>query len=379
MGANNTKPDKTTMSAVTANVKKTANAPTAVTSNPSAKVVPTSPVAPKSPINRRDLNRLKANIPPSPTSPSIVMSAMGVEKSPPRSPPERFEISNEIIGEGAFSQIRLATSLKSGQKVAVKSFQKDRMKDEPDRAEDFRLICKERDILRKLTHPNIIRLYADHEDDKVIHLYLDYVEGGDLYTWVCGQGRLTEKTSRLLLKQMIDAVDYCHKSGFCHRDIKLENFLLDQKAMRVVLIDFGFASPIPQDRVFTDFPGSPAYACPSILLGQAYDGPSADVYALGVVLFTLHYSSYPFYHQDLITMCRMICDVQLTLPVKVPATPPLRDLLRWMMQKQSANRPTIPEIRKHPWITQGESAPMSPLKKTKKLAQALLGSPRKLI
>jgi len=263
-------------------------------------------------------------------------------------------------------------------KVAVKSFNKERIVAEPERMEDLRLICKERDILRKLLHPNIIRLYADFEDDKVVHLYLTYIEGGDLYSWVCGQGRLSEKLSRLLLKQMVEAVDFCHKNGFCHRDIKLENFLLDQNKMQIILIDFGFASPIPQDRIFHDFPGSPAYACPSILTGKAYDGPSADIYALGVVLFTLHYASYPFYDSDMIKMCRMIVDVPLNLPVKVHTTPALRDLLRWVMQKQSVNRPTMQEIRKHPWITNGETAPRSPLAKTRKFAQALINSPKKI-
>eukprot|EP01101_Sappina_pedata_P009236 TRINITY_DN5334_c0_g1_i1.p1 TRINITY_DN5334_c0_g1~~TRINITY_DN5334_c0_g1_i1.p1 ORF type:complete len:370 (-),score=154.83 TRINITY_DN5334_c0_g1_i1:65-1174(-) len=293
----------------------------------------------------------------------------------PRSPPETFYISDKVIGEGAFSKIRLGSSNKTGQKVAVKTLKKINSEDPKAAAAelDLTLIRRERDMLQKVGHhPNIVKLFACNEDDGEVNLYLQYVEGGDLYSWVCDHGKIQEKVSRTLFKQMVASVSYCHQQGVVHRDLKLENFLLDRRLMRVILIDFGFASPMPKDKIFRDFPGSPAYACPQILRGEPYDGCAADIYALGVVLFTMHFSAYPFYADDIVQMCRMICDQRLLFPSHIATTPMLIDLLKGMLQKQSHVRPEMSSLKAHPWVV---DAPVQPSPMTKKIIHSVFRTP----
>lgn len=304
-------------------------------------------------------------------SPMVAASSPMKTNSPFRSP-ERFIVSTEVLGEGAFSFVTLATSSKTGQKVAAKTLKKKKPSslDEEEMQqylEDEKMFLREKEILKGINHPNVIKLLAFKDDEESHTLYLDYVEGGDLYAWVCNNGRIQERVSRQIFKQMVDAVEYCHSVGICHRDLKLENFLLDVKQMRVVLIDFGFATKLTTDGIFNDFPGSPAYACPSILKGRPYDGRSADIYALGVVLYTMHFSSYPFYHDDLITMCHMICDDKLILPSAVPTSFSLSELIRMMMEKESKKRATMEQVRSHPWLS--TNVPASP--GTKKILSSM--------
>lgn len=154
---------------------------------------------------------------------------------------------------------------------------------------------------------------------------------------------------------MVEAVAHCHSAGFCHRDVKLENFLLDRapQAPRPVLIDFGFASPIPGNGIFKDFPGSCVYACPDIRWGRPYNGISADVWALGVVLYTMLYFRYPFdADQDRWAFFRqrVSCDGPLVFNGNVPVSQHAIDLLGQMLRKKSSERPSTQQILDHPFF-----------------------------
>jgi serine/threonine protein kinase len=222
-------------------------------------------VSPKSPHVK--VRNLQQRLPPSPPASPQLNRLRKPEPFP--EPQEHYQISETVLGEGAFAKVKLGTNLKTGQKVAVKSFAiTPNMTVE--QQEDLKMLRKERDILKKLDHPNVIKLHHFCEDTKNAHMYLQYVDGGDFYGYLCKYGRCTEKELRPLFKQMVSAVAYCHEKGYCHRDVKLENFLFDKTNNRPILIDFGFASPISIDGLYRDFPGSPAYACPEILQVYIY-------------------------------------------------------------------------------------------------------------
>lgn len=316
-------------------------------------VIGSSP-QPKSPIQHHQ--RISTQLKPSPPA-SPNLNRWRKEKECTSSPQQHqptFTVTEKVLGEGAFAKVRLATNNRTGQKVAVKSFAipvgKPMSKDQ---VEDFAMIKKERDILQKINqipHNNVVKLHHSTEDETGLSLYLQLVEGGDTYAWLCERGRVAERTARPLFKQMVDAVAHCHSIGVCHRDVKLENFLLDRANMRPVLIDFGFATPIPADGYYRDFPGSPAYACPNILTGRRYKGVAADVYALGVVLYTMLYYRYPFWSESRPVMVRMICEDEPTFDPSVHVSAAAIDLMRWMLKKNCDERPTLRQIYDHPFV-----------------------------
>ncbi|KAI9329091.1 kinase-like domain-containing protein, partial [Obelidium mucronatum] len=110
---------------------------------------------------------------------------------------------------------------------------------------------------------------------------------------------IPEPLARKIFKQVVLAVEYLHKVGIVHRDIKDENIVLDSN-YNVRLIDFGCASPIPKQKsdYFTKFRGTAMYASPEIAACQPYRGPEADIWALGVLLFTMLYGENPFQTRD---------------------------------------------------------------------------------
>lgn len=128
---------------------------------------------------------------------------------------------------------------------------------------------------------------------------------------------------------MVDAIDHCHQLGWCHRDIKLENFLLDRKTMKPILIDFGMARVIPESGCYHDFPGSRLYSCPQILGGESY-----KVLKSLVMVFTLNRAR-PLIFMLWVFVCILLCITDFlsrTLTIKFCS--------QWSNTKKSRSHPS---------------------------------------
>ena len=114
--------------------------------------------------------------------------------------------------------------------------------------------------LRGVEHPHIIKLEDVEEDPLNIYIFTEYYENGDLFAYIQKHGPFDEQMGKYLFRQMVDAVDYCHKTlNLCHHDIKLENLVINHK-MNLKLIDFGFAVPLevsPGKKMIKIYDGSP--------------------------------------------------------------------------------------------------------------------------
>merc|ERR1712137_167059 len=183
-----------------------------------------------------------------------------------------------------------------------------------------------------------------------------YMKGGDLHSRVEKKDNLDEKEAKIIFSQLLDAVEYSHSKNICHRDLKLENVLVfgekdDFSDIKVLLIDFGFAGNMVdgKNHIFHDFPGSVCYAAPELLKGIPYTGCEDDIYSLGVVLYTMLYGSYPFYHDDKSIMFHMVTEENPDFDDEVSKES--SDLILRMMSKNPHDRPTVSEIRKHPWLS----------------------------
>ena len=136
-----------------------------------------------------------------------------------------------------------------------------------------------------MRHPNIMMLYETFETPTHILLITELCTGGDLLTYVRKRRVLTENVAKVLLKQILDGLFYIHSKGILHRDIKLDNILLNMKG-QIKIADFGVSKAITKNKLMTKQCGTPAYIAPEILLGKGYQGFSADIWSTGGILIT---------------------------------------------------------------------------------------------
>jgi serine/threonine protein kinase len=209
------------------------------------------------------------------------------------------------------------------------------------------LVEREKKALSTLIHPNIVKLFEIIEDDDkdATYLIFEYVSGGELFNYIVSNGRLTETVARKFLRQIVSALEYCHFNLIVHRDLKPENLLLDENN-NIKITDFGLANFITPNK-FQTFCGSLHYAAPEILQGHNYGGPPVDVYALGIILYSLVNGHQPFDAQNPFEMIKRI---NQGLHFEYAVSKELRDLIGKMLMMDPKKRITLEEMRTHPWI-----------------------------
>lgn len=125
---------------------------------------------------------------------------------------------------------------------------------------------------------------------------MEYIEGPSLFAYIKNKNprRLSEDDARNIFINLLNGLNYCHKHAICHRDIKLENILIDRKIKRAKFIDFGFSTNFPIDKKVKMFCGTPSYMAPEIVARTEYAGGPADIWAMGVLLFAMLTGKFPF-------------------------------------------------------------------------------------
>ena len=198
------------------------------------------------------------------------------------------------------------------------------------------------DYLRQYPHPCIVKMTRLFQDSE--HFFVEMAlhgEGMDLFDYIEYNRNMSEAEIKFLFKQACQAVQHLHSHGIVHRDIKDENIIIDQHS-RIQLIDFGSAAWYKPGSKFVTFCGTLDYCPPEILLGQKYDGPPQDVWALGILLYTLIYKENPFYNMD------EVIDRELRVPFVMSRES--LNLLRMTLTRAVDKRPTVDQILAHPWF-----------------------------
>jgi len=240
--------------------------------------------------------------------------------------------------------VKLAVHKETKQQVAVKSLRKDLMKpEEIDRARREINIMQQ---LTKLNNPYIIKLLGFEETSTHFNLLVEYLSGGELVSLILETKGLSEPHAQKLFNQLVSAINTCHQNSVVHRDIKLQNIMLDEQG-NVRLIDFGLSNFVEVGRYRNTFCGTPAYAPPEILLGTLYKGPEVDVWSLGVVLYSMLTSEFPF------TTIGEILKGKFKEPPNFSAE--CLDLLKRMLTVKKESRITLPEVMNHPWVKRVET------------------------
>ncbi|KAG6663205.1 hypothetical protein CIPAW_02G010700 [Carya illinoinensis] len=184
---------------------------------------------------------------------------------------------------------------------------------------------------------------------------MEYASGGELFERICSAGRFSEDEARFFFQQLISGVSYCHEMQVCHRDLKLENTLLDgSPAPRLKICDFGYSKSSVLHSQPKSTVGTPAYIAPEVLLRQEYDGKIADVWSCGVTLYVMLVGAYPFEDpdepKDFRKTIQRILSVQYSIPDGIQISSECRDLISRIFVFDPATRITIPEIKNHEWF-----------------------------
>ena len=151
-------------------------------------------------------------------------------------------------------------------------------------------------VLKRLQHPGIIKLHDLIDTPKQIYIVTDYVKGISLqqYSKSLTNRIVRETTARRIFKQVAESVAYLHGINTVHRDIKLDNILIEEGTRMVKLIDFGFSVVVASHQRLKIFCGTPSYMSPEIVRKHEYDGKPVDMWALGVLPHVMLTGTFPF-------------------------------------------------------------------------------------
>lgn len=265
---------------------------------------------------------------------------------------DRYDFVREI-GSGNFGVARLMRDKHTKELVAVKYIERGEKIDEN----------VQREIInhRPLRHPNIVRFKEVILTPTHLAIVMEYVSGGELFDRICNAGRFSENEARFFFQQLISGVSYCHAMQVCHRDLKLENTLVDgSPAPRLKICDFGYSKSSVLHSQPKSTVGTPAYIAPEVLATQEYDGKIADVWSCGVTLYVMLVGGYPFEDpnepRDFRKTIHRILEVQYSIPENIEISPECRHLLSRIFVGDPAQRITMTEIKAHEWFLKNLSA-----------------------
>ncbi|XP_011025193.1 PREDICTED: serine/threonine-protein kinase GRIK1-like isoform X3 [Populus euphratica] len=275
-------------------------------------------------------------------------------------------VKEKRINQGSYGKVVLYRNINSGTPYAIKVICKSRLR-------KFRItgsetamadVLREVSILKTLEHPNIINLVEVIDDQKSDYLYmvLEYVESSTVSNILETKGRIDETTARRYFKDVIAGLIYLHHHNIVHGDIKPENILVTTSG-GVKIVDFSFGHAFETYNklfLFRNYnlqddndellrcPGTPAFIAPECCSDTVYHGKAADIWAVGVTLYSMVLGFCPFLADSVPETCDKIVNSPLPLPEELDSE--LKDLLQGLLCKDPMQRITLDDVAKHPWV-----------------------------
>lgn len=260
----------------------------------------------------------------------------------------------DTLGKGTFASVKRGVRKADGAEFAIKV-----IKTQGQTPEELAVVHDEIVVMRKIDHPNCVKLFDVFEDKKRVYLVLELLQGGELFDSIVAKGNYSEADAAATTKAINDAIMYLHGQGIAHRDLKPENLLYERKGSQGVgtgllkVTDFGLAkigtkgTPI---RMHTAC-GTPGYVAPEVLKMEEY-GLAVDVWSMGVILYILLCGFPPFYHEDTAQLYKLIKKGEYDFPEEYwgNISEEAKGLVRAMLTVDPKRRITCAEIAKSTWL-----------------------------
>ena len=270
-----------------------------------------------------------------------------------------------LIGQGAFGKVNLGLNVLTGKIVAIKSFNKENLK--RNNAENQNKILYETNLMKELNHKNITKILELFETEEYILIIMEYINGGNLFSFVKKRRKISEKTSKFLFKQIIEGIQYIHSKNIVHRDIKLENILIDIKN-NIKICDFGISKILQnKNQKLYDKCGTLMYMAPEIFLNKnkGFEPFPLDLWSCGICLYIMLSGTIPFQikinnqlNNDYSDTFNNEVDAQI-LKYNIIHNEPKSidnisieaiDLIMGLLNKDPLKRYTINQVLNHPWL-----------------------------
>ncbi|XP_012850384.1 PREDICTED: serine/threonine-protein kinase atg1-like isoform X2 [Erythranthe guttata] len=259
------------------------------------------------------------------------------------------------IGAGSFSTVWHARHRVHGTEVAIKEIVTARLN--PKLHESLK---SEIFILKRINHPNIIRLHDMIEESGKIYIVLEYCKGGDLSMYIQQRhGKVSEATAKHFMQQLAEGLKVLRENNLIHRDLKPQNLLLctndDNSVLKIA--DFGFARSLQPKGLAETLCGSPLYMAPEIMQFQKYDA-KADLWSVGAILFQLVTGKTPFTGNNQLQLLQNIMrSIELQFPPEARnLSPHCTDLCRKLLRRNPVERLTFEEFFNHPYLSDRQPA-----------------------
>eukprot|EP01127_Copromyxa_protea_P004764 TRINITY_DN1458_c0_g1_i2.p1 TRINITY_DN1458_c0_g1~~TRINITY_DN1458_c0_g1_i2.p1 ORF type:complete len:286 (-),score=64.71 TRINITY_DN1458_c0_g1_i2:117-974(-) len=260
-----------------------------------------------------------------------------------------YTMTSEVLGKGYFAVVKVGIEKKTGRRVAIKVIDKEVV-------ERDETLKNEIEILSKVHHPNIVQMYAIFDTPENLFIVMELMEGGELYEEIIQRSTFSEQEAAQIIQQLLSALVYLHDMDVVHRDLKLENLLLEKKDGLVVkLADFGLSKIFSSAGGLYTACGTPFYVAPDILLAtdETGYGPSVDMWAVGVILYILLSGRLPFSGDDDDELFRSIMEGDLVWksPQFDTVSDDAKDLISNLIVVDPEARFTAKQALEHKFIT----------------------------
>jgi len=259
--------------------------------------------------------------------------------------------TGKTIGKGGSCRVVVAKEKGSENKFALKII--------PKREEINKdLYDKERDVLAKMDHPNIVKFVECHVDRSNFYIVTELCEGGELFDRIVDDSYpISEKKASQYIRTMLEAIKHCHDKNIVHRDLKPENFVFKTKAKdsEMVLIDFGCAMVVEPETQYKDLVGTPYYLAPESAAGNRYIRTgkvlmSSDLWAIGIITYVLMTGRPPFNGHSNQEIFSNIMKKPLRFPTTVKLSDSFVKFCQTILKKSPKKRMTLEDALDDPWV-----------------------------
>lgn len=269
-----------------------------------------------------------------------------------KEPIDKYYTMGDTLGWGKYGVVKKGISvLNPDYQVAVKVIDLDKL------TGNYHSWVSEIVTLKKVDHPNIVKIYEIFKDKKCLYIVMEYVEGKELFEFVVEHTKIKELDSANITKQLLKTVKYLNSLGIWHRDIKPENILINPKTLHIKLIDFGLATYFSDFSQLNTKVGTPYYVSPEVLKGDY--NKQCDMWSVGVISYILLTGCPPFQGESLPEVYNEILYEKLKLYRSdwENLSAHSLDFIKKVLKKNPDTRLNVDEGLSHPFIQQKESKP----------------------